>query len=295
LPTLRRRARGAVLRVVVDAGAAKEYEALMELVAHRRQVTIVRVPRRPSYRKAWEKIPASKWRRLEEAGPYTGAPPKVVHLTETLTELKVDCADGRSQWEAKVRTVVVREEGRSGKDRWHALWVFGDERKSGWELVREFRQRQHHEQRYRVLVHDAFVDAAPSGYDKGSDDPEHPRFDQGALTMAGWIAAVATNVVEELSQRLPERFLHAHLRTVRRWLFDVPGEIYLGEGTVIVLLAPRRQRRAWQELIEWTNRRKIRVPWLEDRRLILSMERPNRPRRLEVSSIPKGGASSVWC
>jgi hypothetical protein len=90
LPTLRRRARGAELRVVLDAGAAQDHESLLRLVDHPNQVTIVRVPRRQPYRQAWEKLPAEQWTRWEEPGPYQGAPAKVVHLAETRTEFKVD-------------------------------------------------------------------------------------------------------------------------------------------------------------------------------------------------------------
>ena len=271
LPSLRRRARGSVLRVVLDAGAAENHEALLELAYHRRQVTIVRVPRRPAYRKAWKKIPKEQWFRLEEAGPYKKAPPKVVHFAETKTKLSVDCDDG-SRWDVSVRTIVDREEGRHGKERWHALWVFRDETTPAWDIVEEFRLRQHHEQRYRVLVHDAYVDTAPSGYDKESKDVEHPRFDEGALTLYAWIAAVVTNVLDEFAEDLPDSYRHAHLRTLRRWFFTVPGELYLGDGTLIVLLRPRRLRKLWLSLIQWSNCRSIRVPWIDDRRLILSME-----------------------
>ncbi len=52
MPSLRRQARGGVLRVILDAGAAEDHKSLIDLANHPRQVTIVRVPRRPTYRKA---------------------------------------------------------------------------------------------------------------------------------------------------------------------------------------------------------------------------------------------------
>ena len=286
LPSLRRRARGSVLRVVLDAGAADDHEALLNLAAHPRQVTIVRVPRRPAYRKAWAKIPRQQWCRLEEAGPYKDAPPKVLHLAETKTHLAVKCADG-SRWDVDVRTIVVREQARHGKERWHALWVFRDETTPAWDIVEEYRQRQHHEQRYRVMVHDAYVDTAPSGYDKESKDVEHPEFNEHALTLYAWLAAVATNLLDEFADRLPKQFRHAHLRTLRRWFFTVPGEIYLGHGTLIVLLRPRRLRELWLELVQWSNCRALRVPWFDNRRLILSIEPPiSKPDQPAASGSP---------
>ena len=269
-PALRRQSRGAPIRLIVDAGAAENHADLLRLIDHPNQVTIVRVPRRKAYRELWKKIPDQQWTMVLESGPFTHAALKVVYWAETLTRFDVDHEDGTG-WMVNVRTIVVREQGRRGKERWHALWVFGDKRTGAWDIVEEFRQRQHHEQTYRVLVHDAFVDTAASGYDKDSPDVEHPRFDEGALSFSGWMAAHVVNVVSALTQRLPQAFHRAHLRTIRRWFFAVPGDIYLGSGTVIVLLHPRRLHATWEELILWTNRRRIRVPWLEDRRLVLSM------------------------
>lgn len=90
MPSLRHRARDGVLRVVLDAGAAEDHKALIDLANHPRQVTIVRVPRRPAYLEAWKKLPEDQWCRLEEAGPYKDAPPKVVHLAETRTKRKTE-------------------------------------------------------------------------------------------------------------------------------------------------------------------------------------------------------------
>ena len=287
MPTLRRRARGSVLRLILDAGATKDYGVLLDLVNHPRQVTIVRVPRRKGYREKWESIPDNCWTRLEEKGPYKGAPPKVIHLTETETLLKANQGDG-SIYQVNVRTVVVREEGRSGKDRWHALWVFRDNTTPAWDIICEYRQRQHNEQRYRILVHDAFVDTAPSGYKKNSVDPKDPDFNGNALTLYGWIAAVASNILEDLSHVLPKRFLHAHPRTLRRWFLNVPGEMYLGDEALFVVLNPRRLRRVWPALIAMVNRQRIRIPWLGHRRLILSLALKNGRTDPEVPFNTKG-------
>ncbi|MBI4821604.1 MAG: hypothetical protein HY791_35410 [Deltaproteobacteria bacterium] len=113
LKRLRRRARGAQIRVILDAGAAENYSRLLELTRQRNQVTIVRTPRRPTYRKLWESIPKSAWTDLEEPGPYKKAPPKRISIAES--RMKVAGTD--------VRTIVIRERARRGKDRWHALCV----------------------------------------------------------------------------------------------------------------------------------------------------------------------------
>jgi hypothetical protein len=290
LPSLRRRARGAQIRVILDAGAAKRNDELLELASHQRQVTLVRVPRRQPYIKAWKNLPVSSWTRLEEPGPYKDAPPKIIHIAETQTLLK-NKSTGRDTY---VRTVVAREEAKKGKDRWHALWVFGDDQTPAYELIQEFRTRQHHEQRYRILVRDMYVDTAPSGYNKKSRNPKRPGFKQNALTLYGWIAVLAANVMDELTKSLPDCFVHAHPRTLRRWFLNIPAEMYQGDDTFIVLLKPKRLWDVWQSLVERANRRPVRIPWLENRRLILSLQ-PKKRRSPEVAFDPRKVAECVWC
>lgn len=158
---LRARLKGAQGCVLLAAAAAQNSDDLLRLADAKKQVSLVRPPRRPSYLAAGKRIPDDAWLRLEEPGPFT----------------------------ATVRTLVIREQSRRRpeKDRWHALWVFGDDHTPAYDLVQRYRQRQHHEQRHRILLHDAFVDAAPSGYDKRSL-PHSRRFRPAALALYAWIA-----------------------------------------------------------------------------------------------------------
>jgi len=290
LPRLRRRARGAQIRLILDAGAANDHAALLSLADHPNQVTLVRVPRRPVYRKAWQALPEACWTRHEEPGRYQRAPAKIIHLAETHTMI------GPKNGKVSVRTIVVREQAGRGKERWHALWVFGDELTDPYQIVQEFRTRQHHEQRYRTLLHDAYVDTAPSGYDKKSKTPSRPGFKQNALTIYAWVAALATNVLETFEDSLPADFRHAHPRTLRRWLFNSPANLYLTKNTLVVLLdsvRPRHLRSVFESLIDATNRRRIRIPWLANRRLILSMEQ--RSLMAEGAFDPLSADPAVWC
>jgi len=270
LPSLRRRARGAELRLALDAGAAKRYDELLELVAHERQVALVRIPRKQSYIKAWTQLPEADWQLHKEPGAYQGAPPKVIHVADTRMTVK-----GETRKQEGVRTVVVREETKKeGKERWHGLWIFGEKpgkETPALEVVKEFRARQHHEQTYRVLVHDAYVDTAPSGYDK-EGEPDSPDFKPSALTLYAWVAALATNELLKLTRWLPQRFYRAHPRTLRRWFLNIHADIFLGQGTLIVLLEPKRLRNVWRSLVARINRRAIRVPWMGNRQLVLSLD-----------------------
>ena len=99
--------------------------------------------------------------------------------------------------------LIAREEKRRGKPRWHALFVFRDNATSALSLIQEFRARQHHEQTYRVLLHDAFVDTVPSGYFKKSPNPDRPGFRKGASTLYSWLAGLAVNALRSFSSALP--------------------------------------------------------------------------------------------
>lgn len=243
LARLRPRLRGALLYVYLDAAAGKDTGALLTLAQRPKQVLIVRVPRRPSYVQAWQKLPPAAWQPYQEAGPYKGAPPTCIQVAETTTLLSDKRGD--SVVRVPVRTIVAREKGRRGKERFHALWVLGDTKLGSYPLIEHYRQRQGHEQRYRILLHDLFVDAAPSGYFKQSPDPKRPGFRPGALHLYGWMAAHASDVLEGFSRRLLPRFHHAHPRTLRRWFFQVPAQLYQGPDSLVVLLAPRHLRGLW--------------------------------------------------
>ena len=280
MASLRRRNRGACLRLILDAAAAQNHDQLLEIALQDNQVTLVRTPRRPSYRKAWQEIPAESWTELEEPGPYKGAAGKRLAIAETTTIVQTK---DRSR-SCETRTIVVRESRKRGKERWHALWIFGDDDTPPYELVQEFRSRQHHEQIYRVMLHDIYVDTAPSGYNKQSRNPQRPGFKKNALTLYSWVAALATNTLLTFTELLPERFHRAHPRTLRRWFLNTTAELYLGDGTLIVYLKPKRLRSLWCILVATANRRNIRIPWLNNRRLILSLDKPPARRRPEIST-----------
>jgi hypothetical protein len=153
------------------------------------QVLLARTPRRTAYLKHWKALPESLFTAYEEPGRYKGARAKRIHVAETTNAILAD----KHSTARHVRTIVAREEGLKGKDRWHALFVFRDNATAALSLIQEFRARQRHEQTYRVLLHDAFVDAVPSGYFKHSPNPDRSGFRKGPLpSTLGWPAWPST-------------------------------------------------------------------------------------------------------
>lgn len=281
---------GAELRLYLDAEAAKNHKGLLDLVENYPSTSfIVRTPRRPGYVADWEALPPEAFRSLQEPGPYKGAPPKQIHVAETRTLLQ------GPHGPASVRTIVVREANHKGKERWHALWVFHDSTSFPETLIRRYRQRQHHEQRYRVMARDCGLETAPSGYSKKSADPAHPDFCDNALGLFGWVVGLATNVLEGWSLRLPQRFVHAFPRTLRRWFFAVPALLYEGTDSLLVVLRPVRFRPLWMTLVERANRSPVRIPWFHNKRLLFSLEGKHPPLSPDVLSATPSEDLDVPC
>jgi hypothetical protein len=250
------------MRVVLDAGAAQSHADLLRVADQNpNQVLLVRAPRRQAYLARWAALPTSAFSAHDEPGRYKGAAPKRIHIVETTTRIRAL----KNAPHREVRTIVIREEKRRGKDRWHAIFVFRDNATSPLELLHEFRARQHHEQSYRVLLHDAFVDTVPSGYNKKSKNPDRPGFRKNAITLYAWLAGLAVNAMTALTAELPKRFSLAPPRTLRRWWFNFPADVYSTESHLLVVLNPRWFRSWWERKVLELNRQNVRIPWMRDR------------------------------
>ncbi len=263
------------LHALFDAGAGKsdaDVRALWDLAeADRRLDVTLRACRYPHRLRQWKQLPSGLFVSINEPGVCAGAPPKEIRLAETTTVLK-----GESPEQA-VRTIVCREVAPGPKkDRWHPLHSTS----AGFaeDVLTVFRTRQHHEQAYRVEVHDAFLDAAPCGYDKESPDRQRPRFHRGPLQMIGWLIALVYNAVGDLASGLAGDFEGCHLRTLRRRFFHRPGTLYETPQALIVQLDPFGGQEVLESVIDGFNAARHRLPWLGDRQVVLSLTPPGQPR-----------------
>jgi hypothetical protein len=263
------------LHALFDAGAGQSdagVRALWDLVEEYDPCLDVtmRACRYPHRVKLWKALPREQFAVYSESGPYVGAAAKELRLAETTTVLKGESA------EQAVRTVICREVVPGPKkDRWHPLFttsLVGPD-----EVLSLFRTRQHHEQAYRVGVYDEFLDAVPCGYDKDSPDPRRPRFQRGPLQMIGWLVALVYNAVADLSSSLAGDFTGSHPRTLRRMFFNRPGTLYQTPEALIVSLDSFRGQEALTPVIDAFNAAGHRLPWLEDRPVIVSLTPQGRP------------------
>ncbi len=260
------------LHALFDAGAGKsdaDVRGLLTLADETANLEVtLRACRYPHRVKLWKGLPADEFVSYQEPGDCQGSPPKEIRLAETTTVLK-----GESEADA-VRTIVCRQiiPGPK-KDRWHPLYTSLDAEQSlPREVLDEFRQRQHHEQGYRVEVHDAFLNAARCGYDKESPDRKRPRFCRGPLQMIGWLTGLLYNACGDFAAELGSAWEGSFIRTLRRTFFNQPGTLYCTPTSVIVYFD---QEFNYQgdvlPLIDRINSEQHRLPWMDDRLLVLSL------------------------
>jgi hypothetical protein len=259
------------LHALFDAGAGKSDAGVRQLwdlaEQHADLDVTLRACRYPHRMGAWKQLPSDLFVSVDEAGACLDAPPKEVRLAETQTVLKGE------DLEQAIRTIVCREV-RPGpkKDRWHPLYTTSTvEELEAYEVLSIYRARQNHEQAHRVEVHDLFADAVPCGYDKESPDRKQPRFQRGPLQMIGWLVALLYNAVADLAAALGPDHCGDHVRTVRRQFFNRPGQLYETPEALIVYLDQFAGQDELVPLIDDLNAGQHRLPWLDNRRLVMSL------------------------
>jgi hypothetical protein len=266
------------LHALFDAGAGKSdagVRQLWDLAAQHPNLDVtMRACRYPHRMKQWKQLPSGLFVSVEEPGVCVEATPKEIRLAETETVLKGE------DLEQAIRTIVCREV-RPGpkKDRWHPLYTTSAlEALEAHEVLAIYRARQHQEQAHRVEVHDLFVDAVPCGYDKESPDRKRPRFHRGPLQMMGWLVALLYNAVADLTETLGQDHCGKHVGTVRRKFFNRPGQLYETPEALIVYLDPFAGQDELLPLIDQLNAGQHRIPWLDNRRLVMSLTPRGKPR-----------------
>jgi hypothetical protein len=267
------------LHALFDAGAGKAdagVRALLNLAQEYQphlDVTI-RACRYPHRMRQWKGLPAEQFISYYEPGPYVGAAAKEIRLAEAMTVLKGETA------EQAVRTVICREVVPGPKkDRWHPLYTTSAaEVVEAVEVLTDFRLRQHHEQAYRVGKYDEMLDSVPCGYDKESPDPLRPRWQRGGMQMIGWLVALVYNALANMAVELAGNFDGCQIRRLRRTFFNRPGTLYQTPEALIVNLDPFRGQEALIPVIDDFNDEAHRLPWLGNRRVVVSLTPQNRSR-----------------
>ena len=235
--------------------------------------------------KQWRAIPEGRWTSYEEPDETGGRPPRVLEVANTTTRIGPD--------RTPVRTIVAREyHGRNKKECYHVLYT-NVAHEHAYSLVNEFRQRQRHEQAYRVGVHDLNLDALTHGYEKDSP-PEAPTFDEARVGLVAWIKAPAFNALQRFKSHLPEPFSRMMAGSLIRHFILRPGKLYATADELIVEIAPHPARAALDGYVEKLNASQVRIPLPGDRRLriVLADEEVENPGGRLASVL---SPNYIWC
>lgn len=248
--------------LLIDAAASRKDGELVKLLRGTERV-IVRAPRRPNLMKQWQAVPAERFQKRWEPSEEKGKE-KLLRVVETRTLVQ----------EHSVRTIVAVE-GRPGKkkDRWHVLYT-NDEETPAYDVIQEFRERQNHEQSYRVLVHDLNLDALPNGYRWWSPDRTRPGFEAKRLQLVGWIKGLVYNAIQNWKKRLPEPYRRMMPFSLMRVFLCRSGRVTMTETEVQVEIDEFRDFDQLDQYLNWLNRENVRIPWLGNRRLVIQSRKP---------------------
>lgn len=75
----------------------------------------------------------------------------------------------------------------------------------------------------------------------------------------------------DLAEALGEDYVGDHVSTLRRKFFNRPGQVYETSEALIVYLDPFAGQGELLPLIDQVNRGNHRLPWLDNRRLVMSL------------------------
>jgi hypothetical protein len=263
------------LPTLCDAGAGTsdaDVRAWGDLADQHHRLDIpLRACRDPHRRRHGQRWPRGRFVAVAAPGVGVGAPAKEIRWADTQTVLQ-----GAGPGQA-IRTSVCREVAPGPKqDRWHPRHT----RRAGFpeDGLAVFRARQPHAQAYRVGGEDAFLDAVPCGDDQESPDRQRPRCHRGPLPLLGWLVALGYHAVADLAERLAGDLAGAHVRTRRRRCFARPGQLYSTPEALVVYLDPFAGQEALVPVIDRFQAAGPRLPWLANRRLVISLTPRGRTR-----------------
>ena len=131
----------------------------------------------------------------------------------------------------------------------------------------------------RVEVHDASSNAAKCGYDKESPDRKHPRFCRGPLQMIGCLVGLFYNACADFAAELGPAWENVFIRTLRRTFFNQAGKLYCTPTSVIVYFDQElHDQTDLLPMIDRVNAEQHRIPWMNNRLLVLSVCPDGQPR-----------------
>jgi hypothetical protein len=96
--------------------------------------------------------------------------------------------------------------------------------------------------------------------------------------MMGWLVALAYNALGDFGASLAGDFVGSHVRTVRRMFLERPGCLYETPKALVVQMEPFGGQEALVPVVDAFNAAGHQLPWLGNRRVVVSLAPGARPR-----------------
>jgi hypothetical protein len=92
--------------------------------------------------------------------------------------------------------------------------------------------------------------------------------------MIGWLMALVYNAVADSAAGLAGDFVGCHARTLRWMFFTRPRQLNVTPEALVVYPDPFEGQEALVPVVDPVNGAGHRLPWLEDRRVVMSLTPP---------------------
>jgi hypothetical protein len=98
------------------------------------------------------------------------------------------------------------------------------------------------------------------------------------LQLLGWLVALVYNAAADWAGSLAGAWEGCQVRTLRRTFWDRPGTLYQTPEALVVQLDRFGGQEALEPAVDAFNVADHRLPWLENRRVVVSLTPGARPR-----------------
>jgi len=218
----------------------------------------------PTSKRQWEAIPAEEFKSLK------GLP----LVSRKYSEGNWVYAESKTKIRNcpyPIRSVVLKDlDAKDEKKKWHVLFT-KDNYTHPLCIMNQYSVHWRHENGYKVLKGDLFVDNMPKGYVIEKSNGVKTAVNRPERTLLlGWLKGLTFNLIKDFAELLGDKYRKCTAGTIIRLFLRRPGYIKIKDDKLIVNLLPFKEQDALVPYIDNINQQNIRIPWLNE--LVLKFE-----------------------
>jgi len=215
----------------------------------------------------WDKIPDSEFKPLEKL-PLVSKKFNKGNWYYKDTETKI----GNCPY--PIRSIVLKDKKAKDEKKKYRVIFTDDNKTHPVCLINQYSVHWRHENGYKVLKNDLYIDNMPKGYVIKKNTGNKTVVNRPERTLLlGWLKGLTFNLIKDFSNNLGDKYKNSTAGTIIRLFLRRPGYIRVESGNLIVSLLPFKHQDVLVPYIENINQQNIRIPWLGD--LILHFELGN--------------------